>query len=364
VKTVSLLTARRLSPHARRKSSPHKQTVQGHNVAATASAQLERLNHLITTVGRNNPFYADKWRRAGLLPRTLHCLSELTNFPFTTRAELVHDALEYPPLGHNLTWPASAYQRLNRSSGTTNAPIYWADDAQSWQWVVQCSRDLFALAGLKRSDRIFFIAPLGASSGPWIMYEGAKSLGCTYAISGTLDVRTKLLWLKTFKPTVLIGKPEQLFALGAAAVEMNIDRARSGIRKIICAGRPGGGIPDTRRMIESAWDAPCFDRYGLTEAGSVAGECEAHPGGLHLLDSEFIAEVTDAMSGLPVADGEQGELVLTNLGRIGRPIIRYRTGDRVRLLHNYECRCGRTGCLLTGGIERTVESRVRHANCR
>jgi len=48
-------------------------------------------------------------------------------------------------------------------------------------------------------------------------------------------------------------------------------------------------------------------------------------------ETEFIAEVIEPSSGALVADGVVGELVLTNLGRIGSPLIRYRTGDLVRL---------------------------------
>src|SRR5204862_1728743 len=43
------------------------------------------------------------------------------------------------------------------------------------------------------------------------------------------------------------------------------------------------------------------------------------------------------------------ELVLTILGRLGSPMIRYRTGDRVRLAES-PCACGRTFRRLEGGI--------------
>ena len=53
-----------------------------------------------------------------------------------------------------------------------------------------------------------------------------------------------------------------------------------------------------------------------------------------MIESEFVAEILhfgdgDESHGVAVADGEVGELVLTNLGRLGGPAIRYRTGDLV-----------------------------------
>jgi phenylacetate-CoA ligase len=78
--------------------------------------------------------------------------------------------------------------------------------------------------------------------------------------------------------------------------------------------------------------------------GAYGYECQAQAG-LHVNESEFIAEVIDP-AGAPAAEGE---LVLTNLGRTGSPLIRYRTGDRVRLATG-PCACGRTFRRLEGGI--------------
>ncbi|MGB7346036.1 MAG: phenylacetate--CoA ligase family protein, partial [Pirellulaceae bacterium] len=66
--------------------------------------------------------------------------------------------------------------------------------------------------------------------------------------------------------------------------------------------------------------------------------------GLHVVESEFIAELLhfddDHPNGKPVADGENAELVLTNLGRLGGPAIRYRTGDIVQGYrdHDFDCK--------------------------
>lgn len=57
------------------------------------------------------------------------------------------------------------------------------------------------------------------------------------------------------------------------------------------------------------------------------------------------------------ADGHpsaEGELVATNLGRWGMPLIRYRTGDRVRLSPE-QCSCGSPFVKLIGGIQGRVD---------
>ena len=117
------------------------------------------------------------------------------------------------------------------------------------------------------------------------------------------------------------------------------------MRITVHAGEPGAGIPAVRARIEGAWGARTFDHGGMTEMGAYGYEC-AERGGLHVNESEFIVEVIDPVTTAPARDGE---LVLTNLGRVGSPAIRYRTGDRVRLAQGL-CPCGRTFVRLEGGI--------------
>ena len=103
-----------------------------------------------------------------------------------------------------------------------------------------------------------------------------------------------------------------------------------------------------RRRLESLWQARVYDHAGMTEVGAYGFECAAQAG-LHVNELEFIAEVLDPESGRPVAPGEVGELTLTNLGRWGSPVLRYRSGDRVRAAAG-ACPCGRTFARLEGGI--------------
>jgi phenylacetate-CoA ligase len=87
----------------------------------------------------------------------------------------------------------------------------------------------------------------------------------------------------------------------------------------------------------------------MTEIGPWGFECEEVPGGMHIMENEFIAEVIDPGGTAAVSEEVAGELVLTNLGRWGSPLIRYRTGDVVRM-HRGQCRCGRWFSRVEGGI--------------
>jgi phenylacetate-CoA ligase len=123
------------------------------------------------------------------------------------------------------------------------------------------------------------------------------------------------------------------------------------VRRIIVAGEPGGSIPATRALIEDLWPgARVVDHHGMTEMGPVSYECPKRRGVLHVIETAYIAEVIDPESLKALGPGETGELVLTNLGRTGSPLLRYRTRDLVRRAENERCECGGYELALEGGI--------------
>ena len=87
----------------------------------------------------------------------------------------------------------------------------------------------------------------------------------------------------------------------------------------------------------------------MTEIGPLASEADDDPGNLTVLESQCIAEIIDFETGQHVAAGTPGELVITNLGRIGTPVIRYRTGDLV-VADPSSHPSGRVWLRLQGGI--------------
>jgi phenylacetate-CoA ligase len=128
---------------------------------------------------------------------------------------------------------------------------------------------------------------------------------------------------------VLFCTPTYALHLVEVAEQCKFNLARSAVEKIVVAGEPGGSIPSIRQRIENAWQAQLFDHAGASEVGPW-GYADAARRGLHVMESEFIAEFISVETGEPAASGELSHLVLTTLGRVGMPVIRYRTGDLVR----------------------------------
>ena len=294
----------------------------------------------------SNPFVARKWRAAGVVaPDDLRTWDDFRRLPFTRKSELVDDQAEHPPFGTNLTFPLERYVRVHQTSGTSGAPIRWLDTQESWEWWARCWGFVLRGAGVGPADRVFFPFSFSLFIGFWAGFEGARALGALAIPGGGQDSPTRLAWIETLGATVLVCTPSYALHLLEIARARSIDLAKLRVRTTVHAGEPGAGIPAVRARIEEGWGARAFDHAGMTEMGAYGYECAAQAG-LHVTESEFIAEVVDPATGAPARDGE---LVLTNLGRVGSPIVRYRTGDHVRLAEA-PCGCGRTFRRLEGGI--------------
>jgi phenylacetate-CoA ligase len=309
---------------------------------------LKKLRQMLQAILANNQFYREKLSAAGGCD--IDSLEKLNQLPFTTKSELVQDQQLHSPFGANLTFPLERYIRIHQTSGTTGNPLYWLDTEESWAWWAECWKTVLQAAGVRADDRIFFAFSFGPFIGFWSGWEGARRIGALAISGGGQSTAQRIKSILDHKATVLICTPTYALHLAAEAAKAGINLARdSSIRITIHAGEPGASIPSTKRKIAEAWGARCYDHAGATEVGAFGFECEAQPGGIHVNESEFIVEVLDRNTGEPVAEGEEGELVITNLGRIGSPVIRYKTGDLVQ--PSYEpCPCGRPFVLLPGGV--------------
>src|SRR5207249_438395 len=140
-------------------------------------------------------------------------------------------------------------------------------------------------------DRLFFAFNFGPFLGFWTAFEGASRLGYLCFPGGGMSSGARLRFLLDNQATVVLCTPTYALRLAEVASEERLDLTQAGVRILIVAGEPGGSIPATRARIEEAWGARIVDHSGLTEVGAVAIECTENPAGLHILESEYVAEV-------------------------------------------------------------------------
>lgn len=309
------------------------------------SYQMHKLNQMLSFLMLENEFYKDKLQGIQLPIRSK---SDLTKLPYTTKQELVEDQKNNPPYGQNHTYPVTSYGRYHQTSGTTGKPLKVLDTPKSWEWWENCWLKVYEASNVTRKDIVFLAFSFGPFVGFWGGFEAAKKISALVITSGSQSSQERITNIINNRATVLLCTPSYALHLIEVADDMGIDLRDTKIEKIITAGEPGGSIPSIRKQIEDAWDATVYDHVGMTEMGAYGYGCEAK-NGLHVNDEQFIAEIINPKTGEHVEPNERGELVLTNLGRYGYPLIRYRTGDIV-INQPEKCTCGDPFTFLPGGL--------------
>ena len=313
---------------------------------ARTEIQLLKFGSQLTTVLGSNTFYRKKLADAGVARSSdVRTMDDFRRLPLTTKSELAEDQIRHRPYGSNLTFSLDKYTKIHQTSGTTGEPLRCLDTEESWNWWANCWQAVYRATGVTPLDRVFFAFSFGPFIGFWSAYEGARQYGALAVPGGGMSSLQRLKAILTNDISVLICTPTYALHLAEVAAEEGVDIQNSNVRVTIHAGEPGASIPATKKRIEEAWGARCYDHAGATEVGAWGFECQEQDG-LHINEAEFLAEVLDPETGEPA---EEGELVITNLGRVGMPVIRYRTGDRVKLDHD-RCRCGRGYRRLAGGV--------------
>ena len=311
---------------------------------ALRAVQLERLRAGVAQVLRSNPFWRQRLTE-------IDGWDDFERLPLTTKDELLEDQAAHAPFGTNLTYPLERYVRLHQTSGSSgDQPLRWLDTEESWAWWLRIWSDhIYRAAGVTAGDRVFLAFSFGPFIGFWSAFAGAERLGALAVSGGSMTTEQRIRNLRDIGATVLLATPTYALRMAEVARDLHLDLASSDIRLTIHAGEPGASIPSTRSEIEAAFMATSFDHTGMTELGPTGHSCSQRDG-VHLVESEFIFEVVDE-KGRPA---ESGELIATNLGRWGTPLIRYRTGDRVEVTRE-DCSCGSPFMKVLGGIRGRVD---------
>jgi phenylacetate-CoA ligase len=294
---------------------------------ALRALQLERLQWSLRHAYDNVPHYRRKFDAAGVKPGDCRSLEDLARFPFTTKADL----RDTYPFGL-FAVPMDRIVRIHASSGTTGKPTvvgYTAKDIDTWAQLM--ARSIRA-AGARPGDKVHVAYGYGLFTGGLGAHYGAERLGLAVIPLGGGMTERQVQLIQDFKPDIIMVTPSYMLAIADEMERQGIDPRSCSLRIGIFGAEPWTG--EMRRSIESRLALEAIDLYGLSEVmgPGVAQECIETKDGLTVWEDHFLPEIVDPASGLPLSDGEKGELVFTSLTKEALPVIRYRTRDLTRLL--------------------------------
>jgi phenylacetate-CoA ligase len=297
--------------------------------------QLQRLQGIVRRAYEHVPLFRKRMDDRGEAPADIRALADITRLPLAEKTDL----RDTYPFGLFAS-PMTDIVRLHASSGTTGKPIvvaYTQEDVQVWTNVMVRS---LAACGLHKGDIIQNAYGYGLFTGGLGAHYGAEALGATVIPISGGNTQRQLMLMQDFGVTAICCTPSYFLHLMDQAAEMGVNIKDLPLHTGVFGAEPW--TEAMRRRIEADSGIKAFDIYGLSEiiGPGVAMECCCQTGP-HIFEDYFYPEIINSKTGKPCAEGEEGELVLTTLGKQAMPMIRYRTRD-ITVLTSEPCECGRT----------------------
>lgn len=322
---------------------PDKECMDGEELE---QLQLERLQATLNRVYAHVPFYRKKFDEMGISPEDISSLSDIARLPFTAKADL-RDNYPYGLFA----MPMREVVRVHASSGSTGMATvvgYTRNDMRHWSNLVA---RVITAAGVTKDDVIQIAFGYGLFTGAFGLHQGAERIGASVIPASSGNTLRQIQIMKDFKTTALVGTPSYAMLIGETLREKGIPVSALSLKFGLFGSEPWSEA--MRKEIESRLGIIATDNYGLSEVmgPGISGEC-LERNGLHFNEDHFLVEVIDPETLAPVAEGEEGELVITSLTKEAFPMIRYRTRDRIRILKG-DCPCGRTGRRMSRVLGRT-----------
>lgn len=289
------------------------------NLKPIPPSKTRKLQALLDIARGSSPFYAR------VLPEIrLQAAKDMEKFPRLDPEILRQNT---PPAGKDLLTAPLEGAYIFASGGSTGAPKFSFFSSEEWEDVTDILAAIYQKAGVTKGDTV---ANLFMAGNLWTSFlaasEALEKLGCIkLPIAGNVDPQSILGYLEMFQPTVLLGLPSLLVRLAELVEEKGTELR---VRAILYGGEAMSR--EARLYLQEILGASIVASagYASVDAGPVGYQTLDLPVGHHhlLYDYQFL-EFLDPETGVPVPDGEVGEITVTCLRRRLMPLIRYRTGD-------------------------------------
>jgi len=297
--------------------------------------QSQRLRQVVDRAYEHVSLFRQRMHKEDLTPADIRGIDDLHKLPMTVKQDLC-DA--YPL--DMLAVPVPQIARLHLPSGAPGKPTvaaYTRGDLDTWIELIVRS---LASCGIHAGDVVQVACGQNRLGGALGLNEGVEALGATVMPVAGDNIDQQILAIKDFSVSAVCCTPSHFLYLVQRAEQIGVHLQELPLRAGIFIAE---SFNETlRRQIEEPTGIKAYEIYGLPEMVSpgIGAEC-GHQDGLHLFEDHFYPEIVDPQSGAPVADGQEGQLVLTTLGKEAMPLIRYRTPELATIAAE-PCQCGRT----------------------
>lgn len=311
--------------------------------------QFNRLRKLLAHCFESSRYYRELWRAQGLHPTKLNSLDAFANWPIMQR-EVVRDQREQIQVDCN-------FELVHKSTGgSSGVPLHFVIDRGANERRMAAANRGYAWAGAAPGTKqthlwgITLGSPSKIRMAKETLYDRhlyRRDVLNSFGLN-TQSVDAYVRRINRYRPTAIVSYSNPLYCLARLIEQRGLPVHAP---KSILVGAEK--IHDFQReQIERVFNAPVYETYGSREFTLIGAECEHHTG-LHLTMENLLTEIVDD-DGSPTPDGQEGNVVITDLTNFAMPFVRYAIGDRA-IAGLGTCRCGRGLPLLSKVVGRRLD---------
>jgi phenylacetate-CoA ligase len=298
--------------------------------------QWNNLKKLIDHAYKSSSFYKTRLEQAGLTPLDIHDFSDYLKVPLLLKKDIQEHLADLTSKKYH---PENLVS--NRTGGSTGMPLHYFHDKERLFSMEASAIRHFRWAGHNIGDKIAAIwgsrrdisHPDGIKSKlRGLLVERSIILDSSSINEVTLEHFTRELL--RFKPKTIQAYAKSIYFFAQYCKEKNI----KGIHPQSIISSAEVLLEHERELIEEIFQCKVFDFYGSREVSVIASECSEHKG-LHINTDTLYVEFLDD-TGEPVAPGQPGNIVITDLFNYGMPFLRYKIED-IGIPSDKVCSCGR-----------------------
>ena len=294
--------------------------------------QLIQVNRQVNRILDSNSFLKEVYQKKGI--KKINKQEDFEKLPFICKDDL----RQAYPMGIKVVSDREVV-RIHSSTGTTGIPViipYTAKDIKDWKnMFARC----YNIAGLSCEDRVQITPGYGLWTAGIGFQSGCEEIGAMAIPMGPGNTEKQIQMMKDLGTTVITATSSYALVLAEEIQKKNI-RDELKLQKGIFGSEHWGA--NMRKRIKEMLNIELYDIYGLTEIyGPGIGISCKNGLGIHYWDDYVYIEIINPITGMPVKDGEEGEIVITTLVKEAAPLIRFRTHDISRIIPG-KCVCGCT----------------------
>ena len=292
--------------------------------------QIELVDAQVKRLIAGDSYYGKKYREMGITE--VKSQEDFEKLPFSSKDDLRNAY----PLGIQAV-PDEDVVRIHSSSGTTGKPViipYTKKDVDDW--AIQFAR-CYEMAGITKKDRIQITPGYGLWTAGIGFQAGCEKLGAMAVPMGPGNTEKQLQMMQDLQSTVICATSSYALLLSEEITKRGLKDKIALKKGVIGSERWSDKM---RKSIQDGLGIELYDIYGLTEiyGPGIGINCQKEKY-IHYWDDYLFIEIINPETGKPVADGEEGEIVITTLVKEGAPLLRFRTHDLSRIIPQ-KCSCG------------------------